>query len=124
MQTKGAGGRAGSEGLGLELGLDRELAEESWDLGQSWGQASGAEAELGGTSGCTSPVPQPPCSLCEGCLGCGSSKQRVPHGGLAQESCAGWEGSLGHWRGPRIGTGTGEQGPPSGMEMTGQPKGD
>lgn len=108
----------------MELGLDGELAEESWDLGQSRGQSRGAGAELGCTSGCASPVPQSPCSLCEGCLGFGSSKQRLPHGGLAQESCAGWEGSLGHWRDPRIRTGTGEQGPSSGVEMTGQSKGD
>ena len=57
MQNKGAGGRAGSEGLGLELGLDRELAEESWDLGQSWGRSRGVGEEPGGTSGCTSPMP-------------------------------------------------------------------
>ena len=29
---------------------------------------------------------------------------------------------MGHWRGPRIGAGTGEHGPSSGIEMTGQPK--
>lgn len=110
-------------GLELELGLDRDLTEESWDLGQSWGESSGAGAEPGGTSGCTSPVRLSPPSLCEGCLGCECSKQRLPHQGLALESCGGWGGSLGHWRGPRIETGSGEQGPSSGMEMTGQPKG-
>lgn len=68
---------------GLELGLDRELAEESWDLGQSWGQSSEAGAKFGGTSGFTTPVPQSPYPACEGCLGCGSSMQGLPHGGLA-----------------------------------------
>ena len=78
--------------MGLELGLDRELAEEGWDLGQSWGQSSGAGAELGGTSGCTSPVPQSPCSLCEGCLGCGSGKQRLAHGAWHRRAVQGGKG--------------------------------
>lgn len=63
----------------MELALDRELSEESWSLGQIWGQSSGVVQE------CTTLYLNLPAHFVKGALGMGVLSKDSPVEVLIQD---------------------------------------